>query len=588
MYFIFVSSTKRNVDLLEPMGKESISWCIPKGYSIKSDVFRRIGKRRLIRIYSFTDDLDQRYTESKDELRLFHGYLLRMPQRTCFDLDPEENYYGVYSHGKVTKENCFFASDEIGLSPLYYSKDDDGSVFVSNNPHLIALYKRKLGIRIKVEPTLSVWHAVGITNESDATGYQGIKRVEPWRFICIDVDNRIVFPSKRRLGNDVSYKELCYAGIQDLREGMATISSTFDNRAAQLTGGFDSRLVLSFILDHGDIDQWSFETKGLEGNPDCIVAKMIGEKYGLNQSVTPRTGFKDDVGDLDEYVKEFCMANAMESSLVRLQRFAGIRSSSVLLNGMGAAFAKSFGFASSFQVFMKRKFRGKTVDFGNLTDEQYAVGYDCFGHADADRFILKESGLDVVREFRKRLFGFGYNRFQDNMNYADSMSAYRWRTHNCNLSTLENNMIFLYSPVVLEASRKLDYLLRQDGKLYFDMMWRLKPDLCFVPFENRVYNPELYKEFPEEIKSIFKGILPVTGSIVSEDQITFFDIALPRMREELIEGLPDEVFDYVKRDAVEERLIHNEGFGKPVFALLGLYGIMKWYELVDELNSKEL
>ena len=43
------------------------------------------------------------------------------------------------------------------------------------------------------------------------------------------------------------------------------------------------------------------------------------------------------------------------------------------------------------------------------------------------------------------------------MNYADSMSAYRWRAHNCNLTTLENNLILLYSLVVLEASRKLNF-----------------------------------------------------------------------------------------------------------------------------------
>lgn len=100
-----------------------------------------------------------------------------------------------------------------------------------------------------------------------------------------------------------------------------------------------------------------------------------------------------------------------------------------------------------------------------------------------------------------------------------------------------------------------------------------------------MYNPELYKEFPDAIKKLFKAIPPVTGSIVSESQITFFDAVLPSMRKRLLDELPVEVFDYVKRESVEERLAENEGFGKPVFALLGLYGIAKWYEIVSDLNA---
>ena len=582
MYFIFVSSKGADLAPISGIGKDSISWCMPSGYEIKSEYHRKISKGRILDLYGFHDDLDK-CCSGQDRVGFFHGYLLGDEHPTIMNMDPAKSYYGVYSHGMVSKEDCYFATDEIGLSPLHYSNDEE-VLMVSNNPHLIAIYKRMLGIKMRVESTLAVWHAVGITNESNVTGYKGVFRVEPWRYIRIDVDGSILFPAKKRIGEGVSYEDLCYEGITELRKGMMSVNSLFSDKRSQLTGGFDSRLVLSFIMDSGTVGDWQFETKGSMANPDCMVATMLAQRYGLNHNVGPRRDFRDERGDLDAYVKDACMANAMESSLVRLQQFAGLRSSSVCLNGMGAAFAKSFGFASSFRVFMQRKFRGTEIDFDHLNDEQYRAGYDCFGHADADRFYLNEDGLDVVREFRKYLFRFNYNRFQDNMNYADSMSAYRWRIHNCNLSTLENNLVFLYSPVVLEASRKLDYRLRQDGKLYFDMMWRINPDLCFVPFENRVYNPELYREFPDQIKRLFKDIPPVTGSIVSESQITFFDAILPAMKEKLLDGLPSEVFDYVKREAVEERLANNEGFGKPVFALLGLYGVMKWYEIVEELN----
>ncbi|WP_329383441.1 hypothetical protein [Anaerofustis butyriciformans] len=586
MYYIFASSKKVDLTPIKNMNKESISWCVPKDFEISEEYHYNLKGNRIFDCYSFTEGIKKNVDENHDQLHFFHGYLLRKEGiDDILRIDPEKNYYGVYSHGKITHESCYFATDEIGLSPLYYSSEN-GIVFVSNNPHLIAIYKRKLGFEIKVEPTLAVWHTIGITNESNNTGYAGIYRVKPWRYIFVDVEDNILFPTKERLGKDNSYEDLVYESIKELRNGMETINEIFENKHSQLTGGFDSRLVMAYIIDNGNCSDWDFTTKGTMKNPDCIVADMLGKQFGLNYKIEPRKHFKEKVDDIDGYVKDICMANAMESSLVRLNNFQGMRTNEVCLNGMGAVFAKSLDFASSFKIFMQRKFRGQNIDFDNLTDEQYNQGYDCFGHADVDRFFLKESGLDVVKEFRKYLFKFNYNRFQDNMNYADAMSAYRWRIHNCNLATMENNLIFLYSPIVLEASRKLDYHLRNEGKLYFDMMWRLNPELCFIPFENRVYNPDLYKEFPNEIKNIFKNIPPVTGDITSESQITFFDTILPIMKDTLVDSLPSEIFDYINKDSVIERLNNNDGFGKPVFALMGLYGISKWYEIVKDLNEK--
>ena len=585
MYYIFVSSKDNSLKPLEHIGEDALRYCIPPDNKIVDSFRKQFSRKRFIDCYSMYNKLDGNLSVSEEELKLWHGYLLEKKTKSWDSLKPEISYYGVYSHGCISSENCWFTTDEIGLSPLYYSLEG-GDIFVSNNPHLIAMYKRKLGFTIKVEPTLAVWHTVGITNESNNTGYENIFRVLPWRYVTIDYNNNISFPSKKRIDKQISYDELCHESIRQLKEGMHTINSKFIHKFSQLTGGFDSRLTMSFIMDNGHIPEWTFITKGREDNPDCIIAKLLAEKFHLNHNCTPRKLFNEEVENPEDFIKEVCKANAMESSLVRLNTFMGNQKDDVCLNGMGAAFAKSFGFADAFQINMKRKFRGKEIDFNKLDDSEYAVGYDCFGHADADRYFLNEEGLNVVRNFRKYLFEFNYNRFPENLNYADSMSAYRWRIHNCNLASIENNLIFLYAPVVLEASRRLQFDLRRDGKLYFDIMWRINPELCFIPYENRVYNPKIYEEYPQQIKEIFKSIPPIEGNIVSEAQTSFFDTMLPKMRENLIDRLPTEVFDYIKKDSIEERLKENYGFGKPVFALIGLYGIAKWYEIVKELNEK--
>ena len=589
MYYIFVSALRRSLEPIFDMKKENVAWCVPKGREIKSEFHYKIrGNTRIIDCYSFYPELRPNSVKiSEKGIHIWHGYLLdEVPLRNMTAMDPAQNYYGVYSHGKITDQDCWFATDELGLSPLYYSKEDD-VLFISNNPHLIAIYKYRLGMELSVDPTLAIWQTIGITNESNHTGYEGVYRLLPWRYIYLDWSNQIVFPCKKRSDSASSYEEMCQKSIQELRKGIKTIASQYKDLRAQLTGGFDSRLVLSFILDSKEQDRFTFETGGFPENPDCIVASMLAEKYGLKHVCRPRGVSCNADVELDSFVKEICMANAMESSLVRLQRFQGLENGSVTLNGFGAVFAKSLGFAKGFQIYMNRKFRGKEkVDFSNLTSGQQRQGYDCFGYADADRYFLTNEAINVSNEFRKYLFQFNYDRFPENMNYADSMSAYRWRIHNSSLATMENNCIFLYSPTVLEASRKLTPELRQNAKLYFDMMWQLRPDICFVPFENRVVDPGVYETFPVEIKEIFSRILPITGSIVSEYQITYFDLLLPSIRKDLIDMLPVEVFDFVKRDALEARLKEEDlTFERKNFPLMSLYGVAKWYQILRDYNN---
>ena len=45
---------------------------------------------------------------------------------------------------------------------------------------------------------------------------------------------------------------------------------------------------------------------------------------------------------------------------------------------------------------------------------------------------------------------------------------------------------------------------------------------------------------------------------MSESQTTHFDVILPSTKERLLDELPAEAFDYVKRESVEERLAKTE------------------------------
>lgn len=139
----------------------------------------------------------------------------------------------------------------------------------------------------------------------------------------------------------------------------------------------------------------------------------------------------------------------------------------------------------------------------------------------------------------------------------------------------------------MQASRTLSPELRQEGKLYFDMTWELEPKLCFIPLENRKYNPILFSDFPDEIRRILSEISGITGNIVSEQQTNFLDNLLPTLKNDLIDMLPEEMFEFINKEAIIQSLSKEQfSFDKSSFPLINLYGVAQWYQVVGGLNER--
>ena len=517
MHYIFVSS-QHDLSSVARIDRESLAEpFFQPGYRSEFR-FRSRSGRRILDCFSYEDTFPSRCAELRGEgVRLFHGYLLG--EDDVADLSPRANYYGVYSHGTVDDGECTFGSDELGLSPLYFASVS-GYTFVANNPHLIAEYMRRLGLPVRPEASLPLWHAMKITVESDNTGYAEIFRVRPWRYLTVSSQDEILSPAKDRTDLPDNYEECVQLCVDELRSGMQSIVGKYANLRSDLTGGFDSRLTFSFILDGGYEDRFSFHTGGVDANPDVIVATQLANAYGLNhvRSLPRYVPVDFDISAYDDAVRFRAIRNAMETSEVRMGGKWSRSSadypldSTCSLNGKGAIFAKSYG-VSGFEARMRRKFRGSEVDFADLTPEQIEWAPDCFGWADSFRGLLTDQAFAESRAWRRYIVEFGYDRFRERLGYADTLSAYQYRTHNANLDIMDSNCIFLYSPLVLETSRRLSPELKQAGKLYFDIMYRLNPDLCYFPYENRTYAPAIYSEYPPEVRQRIAAVPPQVGSI---------------------------------------------------------------------------
>lgn len=103
MYYIFASSKKVDLTPIKNMNKESISWCVPKDFEISEEYHYNLKGNRIFDCYSFTEGIKKNVDENDDQLHFFHGYLLRKEGiDDILRIAPEKNYYGVYSHGKIT------------------------------------------------------------------------------------------------------------------------------------------------------------------------------------------------------------------------------------------------------------------------------------------------------------------------------------------------------------------------------------------------------------------------------------------------------------------------------------------------------
>jgi len=590
MHYIFVSSNNILIDermeTLQHIKKEDLLFCSFEQPYLSEFCYTSKNRSRRLDCYSFEKELNA--FQSDDVANIFHGYLLNntsLETNGGKELNPKECYYGVYSHGFVSATDCYFASDEVGLSPIYYSQRED-YLFISNNPHLIAIYQLKLGFKVAPEPTLPIWHTTGITVESDITGYENIKRVRPWRYITVDFQNVINFPVKSPMSLPVSYEDSIDYCIEELRTGMQTIQNRFSLiNEVQLTGGFDSRLVLAFLLEAELQNKYTFETHGVEEHPDLIVAKMLCESLGINHKVESALPLDITMDVLEQEVKNKCIATAMESTTIRFfNEVFLVKKYNPKLGGLGATMAKSMQYPESFIAFMKRRFKGQDIDFNNLTGEHLKHAHECIGYSDVDRLYLTDLSFENSNNYRKYIIEFGLNNFPENMYYVDCMIAYRYRNHESGLEGLHNRYIYLYSPAFNETVRKLSPSLRQNSKLHFDIMQKIYPSLCLIPFENRKYDPELYAHLPNSLKEQLSLIPKITGSPISQTQDNAYNFLVPTLRKNLLDMIPKNVFDYIKKDSLEKRLTEDIPFGKEAFLHINLFGLSKWYEIVADLN----
>lgn len=179
-------------------------------------------------------------------------------------------------------------SDPLGLDVLYVAETADVLV-VSTRAALAARLVTPRG-RVPVRDAEGVgWLAHAGFIVGDRTGYEAVRTTPQGCTIELHpVEGPRVRPGDPRpwwTGDRPGPDDLP-AAIRSARDHLASSvqalgRATTPTKLADLSGGKDSRLILSLLVSEGLTDEFVFTTYGVESLPDVAIARLVAERFGL-------------------------------------------------------------------------------------------------------------------------------------------------------------------------------------------------------------------------------------------------------------------------------------------------------------------
>ena len=204
-----------------------------------------------------------------------------------------ESLFGIYSAVHLSSEGPgFVVSDPFSVGLLYRSETNDALV-ISNRTALAARAVTRSGQRPLRDALTCAWlpyfgHLVG-----EGTGFVAVEILPYGTYVELPP---AAGPSIRSRGartwefaeadpqrdDPESLIGLVHADLLANVRGIASLP--VPRKVLRVSGGKDSRLILALMLEAGVHDAFSFLTIGPGHAADVIVAKHLGEAFGLNLS----------------------------------------------------------------------------------------------------------------------------------------------------------------------------------------------------------------------------------------------------------------------------------------------------------------
>ncbi|VFR35316.1 hypothetical protein ANDA3_3900 [plant metagenome] len=404
-----------------------------------------------------------------------------------YDAFSAENHHSLYeiNEGRFCaiqyKDGMLLArTDALGQEILYYYHQD-GVWAVSNSFLLLARHLRENGVTLTPDyDTLRlpfITHSVASQLVSNLTGFREIRVLPADRCLQVDlhaVPARVFLHPCGGLSNqgmvtrDDYEQSLIEFAIKAASRSRALITQFPQNSRFDITGGVDSRLVLSLLTATGlDLSTLNFQSNPQQSQ-DYAVAMQLGQEVGFqvkNQRVrlnhtTPANSYELwKLGNLGVY---YPLYPAIGESPQHALQFHGACGEcyrdffKASAEAMAQHMTKSFPDNGLGPLFAKR-----------LTQAVEEIGADV---------RAPDSMLEHYRHFRSR-FHFGRSTFR-------------------NLSALL--VTPLASSDLIHATRHLSTQQRSRSQLALDVLLLTRPVLASMPFDapGKAFPPDAFADSP--------------------------------------------------------------------------------------------
>jgi asparagine synthase (glutamine-hydrolysing) len=365
------------------------------------------------------------------------------------------------------------AVDRCGLQHLYLREEDDGTVWIASSSLALAA---ALGATFD-EDAAAEWLAAGHF-VSQRTFAREVRKLAPGEWIELDERGctvRSVWtpPADPAPAVDDDYRRAFLGALADSDEG--------DGTAAELTGGLDSRLVLSGRLE-GELSTLSW-TLGQPGCSELRVVDRLRSERPFDHVAVPLNGsLAGALPELTAAMHEQAdgEVNALEYAPL-LVAFAELEDRrSVSVSGSGGEIARGYYYAAA----GRSREVGSAVDVGALVHK--LTGATGAARASMRRDVFPDP-LEPLRRAVERaagtILGASAETVLDDFYIRARMQRFGGR----NITTTGlhcRQALPFFDNRVVDVSLGLDAARKRQGRVVRDAVARWTPELARVPLDS--------------------------------------------------------------------------------------------------------
>ena len=210
-----------------------------------------------------------------------------------------ERLFGHYTAiSLATAGNGWVMPDWTSVDQLFVA-ESPSSIAISNRAGLCAHVASPGGAASSRSLTAAGWVVGAGWILDQESGYWDVERPRAGSLVVIEPKRgaRVIEPPISALYPRTqedpapSYEEVLNDVEADLRGTIRAVAELpAADRVLSLTGGKDSRTLLSIILSEGVQDRFRFETSGAPERADAILAKTIATQFGLDWTLHDPSG----------------------------------------------------------------------------------------------------------------------------------------------------------------------------------------------------------------------------------------------------------------------------------------------------------